>query len=160
MFDQGRVDTVWSSDITYLTRGEGDLYLCAVKDEHSKRILGWKVADHMRADLVADCLIDAVNVRGGYCGGVIFHSDRGTQYTSTLVADTAVGLGLVRSMGEAGICWDNAGAESLWSNFRHEYYYRHTFATKAELVKAVNEWVRFYNHRRRHSSVGDLSPLN
>ena len=160
VFDQGRVDAVWSSDITYLTCGEGDLYLCAVKDEHSKRILGWKVADHMRADLVADCLIDAANVRGGYCDGVVFHSDRGSQYTSTLVADTATGLGLLRSMGETGICWDNAGAESLWSTFKHEYYYRHTFVTKAELVTAVDGWVRFYNHQRRHSSIGYLSPMN
>lgn len=160
VFDQGRIDAVWSSDITYLTCGEGDLYLCAVKDEHSKRILGWKVADHMRADLVADCLIDAVNVRGGDCNGVIFHSDRGSQYTSTLVADTATGLRLLRSMGETGICWDNAGAESLWSTFKHEYYYRHTFVTKSELVKAVDEWVRFYNHQRRHSSIGYFSPLN
>ncbi|RIJ70624.1 IS3 family transposase, partial [Nakamurella silvestris] len=160
VFDQGRPDAVWTSDITYLTCGEGDLYLCAVKDEHTKPILGWKVADHMRADLVADCLIDAVNVRGGSCKGVIFHSDRGTQYTSTLVADTATGLGLLRSMGDTGICWDNAAAESLWSTFKHEFYYRHVFATKAELIRAVDDWVRYYNHQRRHSTIGYLSPLN
>ncbi|WP_164479224.1 IS3 family transposase [Nakamurella antarctica] len=160
VFNQGRPDTVWTSDITYLTCGEGDLYFCAVKDEHTKRILGFKVADHMRADLVADCLIAAAAVRDQKVTGTIFHSDRGSQYTSTLVADTATQLGLSRSMGDTGICWDNAGAESLWSTFKHEYYYRHTFITKAELTAAVTDWVRFYNHQRRHSAIGYLSPIN
>ncbi|MRH93487.1 transposase [Nocardia sp. SYP-A9097] len=66
--------------------------------------------------------------------------------------------GLRRSMGATGICWDNAGAESLWSTFKHEYYYRHTFATKSELVAVVDKWMNWYNGRRRHSSVGMLSP--
>jgi transposase InsO family protein len=61
-------------------------------------------------------------------------------------------------MGYTGICWDNAGAESLWSTFKHEYYYRHVFTTKAELVAAVDNWMNFYNSRRRHSSIGMLSP--
>ncbi|WP_373560078.1 integrase core domain-containing protein [Rhodococcus sp. ACPA1] len=67
------------------------------------------------------------------------------------------GHGLRRSMGGTGQCSDNAGAESLWSTFKHEYYYRHTFATKAELVAAVDKWMNFYNSRRRHSSIGMLS---
>ncbi|WP_018598742.1 integrase core domain-containing protein [Mycobacterium sp. 155] len=75
------------------------------------------------------------------------------------MAAAAVTHGLRRSMGAAGICWDNAGAESLWSTFKHEYYYRHTFATKAELIAAVENWMIFYNHRRRHSSIGMCSPI-
>ena len=78
-FDQGRPDAVWSSDITYLNCGEGDMYLCAVRDEHSKRVLGWSVADHMRTELVTEALARAVAVRGGHVGGTIMHSDRGTQ---------------------------------------------------------------------------------
>jgi putative transposase len=68
--------------------------------------------------------------------------------------------GLRRSMGATGICWDNAGAESLWSSFKHECYYRHAFATKLELIAAVDNWMRFYNHRRRHSAIGMLSPID
>ena len=68
--------------------------------------------------------------------------------------------GLRRSMGETGICWDNAGAESLWSTFKHECYYRHTFATKAELIAAVYNWMIFYNNRRRHSAIGMVSSID
>ena len=78
-FDQGRVDAVWTSDITYLTCGESDMYLCAIKDEHSKKVLGWSVADHMRTELVIEALDMAVAARGGDAAGTIMHSDRGSQ---------------------------------------------------------------------------------
>jgi putative transposase len=159
-FDQGSVDAVWTSDITYLTCGEGDMYLCAIKDEHSKKVLGWSVADHMRSELVTDALERAVRSRGGDCAGTIMHSDRGSQYTATVFERACTYFGLRRSMGATGICWDNAGAESLWSTFKHEYYYRHTFVTMAELVAAVDSWMDFYNTRRRHSVIGMLSPID
>lgn len=160
LFNRGRIDAVWTSDITYLTCGEGLMYFCAIKDEHSKRILGWRVDDHMREDLVSDTLHEAVRTRGGDCAGVILHSDRGSQYTSNLMARLCRKLGILRSMGATGICWDNAGAESLWSTFKHEYYYRHTFATKTELIAAVDSWVQNYNGHRRHSAIGQVSPIN
>lgn len=158
-FDQGRPDAVWSSDITYLTCGEGDMYLCAIRDEHSKRVLGWSVADHMRTELVTTALARAVAVRGGQAGGTIMHSDRGTQYTAAAMAQACADAGLRRSMGATGICWDNSGAESLWSTFKHEYYYRHTFVTATELIAAVDKWMHFYNTQRRHSTIGMLSPI-
>ena len=158
-FDQGRPDAVWSSDITYMTCGEGDMYLCAIRDEHSKRVLGWSVADHMLAELVTDALAQAVALRGGQVGGTIMHSDRGAQYTARAMAQACADAGLLRSMGATGICWDNSGAESLWSTFKHEYYYRHTFTSKAELVAAVDKWMHLYNNRRRHSVIGMLSPI-
>jgi putative transposase len=68
--------------------------------------------------------------------------------------------GLRRSMGATGICWDNAGSESLWSSFKHEHYYRHAFATKVELIAAVDNWMLFSNHQRRHSAIGMLSPID
>jgi len=135
------------------------MYLCAVRDEHSKRVLGWSVADHMLTELVTDALAKAVAVRGGNVGGTIMHSDRGTQYTARAMVQACVDAGLRRSMGATGICWDNSGAESLWSTFKHEYYYRHTFTSKAELVAAVDKWMHFYNTQRRHSAIGMLSPV-
>jgi putative transposase len=154
-FDQGRPDAVWSSDITYMTC-EGDMYLCAVRDEHSKRVLGWSVADHMLTELVTDALAQAVAVRGGQVGGTIMHS---AQYTARAMVQACADAGLRRSMGATGICWDNSGAESLWSTFKHEYYYRHVFATESELVAAVDKWMHFYNNQRRHSVIGMLSPI-
>jgi putative transposase len=159
-FDQGRIDAVWTSDITYLTCGEGEMYLCAIKDEHSKRVVGWSVADHMRTELVTDALERAVRARGGGCTGTIMHSDRGSQYTARVFERSCEQVGLRRSMGATGICWDNAGAESLWSTFKHEYYYRHTFVTMAELVAAIDSWMDFYNTQRRHSAIGMLSPVD
>ncbi|MFD6161069.1 IS3 family transposase [Nocardia sp. NPDC060256] len=157
-FDRGRVDAVWSTDITYLSCGGIDMYLCAVRDEHSKKVLGWAVADHMRVELATAAVDMAVKTRRGCCQGTILHSDRGSQYTADAMAQACGLHGLLRSMGATGICWDNAGAESLWSSFKHEYYYRHVFATKAELVAAVDNWINFYNTTRRHSSIGMLSP--
>jgi putative transposase len=159
-FDQGRPDAVWSSDITYLSCGEGDMFLCAIRDEHSRRALGWAVEDHMRTELVTTAVDRAVFTRGGRCRDTILHSDRGTQYTAHDMAAACSRHGLRRSMGATGICWDNAGAESLWSSFKHECYYRHAFATRAELIAAVDNWMRFYNHRRRHSAIGMLSPID
>lgn len=157
-FDQGGIDAVWTSDITYLTCGEGDMYLCAIKDEHSKKALGWGVDDHMRTELVTATLERAVAARGGDAAGTIMHSDRGVQYTASAMEQACGRHGLRRSMGRTGVCWDNAAAESLWSTFKHEFYYRHTFATKSELIAAVDNWMNFYNSRRRHSSIGMLSP--
>lgn len=159
-FDQGRIDAVWSSDITYLCCGEGDMFLCAIRDEHSRRALGWAVDDHMRTELVTRAVERAVFVRAHRCGGVILHSDRGSQYTAHDMALACATHGLRRSMGATGICWDNAGAESLWSTFKHECYYRHAFATKTELIAAVDNWMNFYNNQRRHSAIGMRSPID
>ena len=110
------------------------MYLCAIKDEHSKRVLGWSVADHMRTELVTDTLDKAIATRGGCGRGTILHADRGSQYTASDMATACRRHGLHRSMGATGICWDNAAAESLWSTFKHEHYYRHTYVTKRNLL--------------------------
>ena len=159
-FDQGRTDAVWLTDITYLACGEGDMFLCAIRDGHSRKVLGSSISDHISAEMVTDAISDAVTARGGGCRGTILHSDRGGEFTTQLTARACFGHGLRRSMGETGICWDNSPAESFWSTFKHEHYYRHAYATKTELVAAVDNWITFYNSRRRHSAIGMLSPDN
>ena len=159
-FDQGRRDVAWFSDITYLATGEGWAYLCTVRDGHTRRVLGRTAADHLRADLVEDALRQAVALRGHLPGKVIFHADRGCQYTSQQIADLAGELDLLRSMGRTGVCWDNAAAESFWSTFKNEYYHRHVFPTIDAARRGAYTWIdAWYNARRRHSSIGYLSPL-
>jgi putative transposase len=158
-FDQGRLDAVWLTDITYLACGEGDMYLCAIRDGHSRRVLGHAVADHIGADMVCQAIDAAVVCRGGDIVGTVLHSDRGGEFTAGLTVRACDRHKLERSMDDTGICWDNSPAESFWSTFKHEYYYRHTFATKVELVAAVDNWIGWYNNRRRHSAIGMLSPV-
>ena len=157
-FDQGRIDAVWLTDITYLTCGEGDMFLCAIRDGHSRKVLGYSIAEHIGHEMVTTALDRAVATRGGSCRGTILHSDRGGEYTAHLTAAACFRHGLRRSMGATGICWDNSPAESFWSTFKHEEYYRHVYATKSELVAAVDNWIVFYNTGRRHSAIGMLSP--
>jgi putative transposase len=158
-FDRGRPDAVWTTDFTYLTCGEGDMYLCAIRDGHTRRVLGHAVADHIGADVVEAAIEQAAAVRGGRVRGTILHSDRGGEFTAGLAVKACARHGLRRSMGATGICWDNSPAESLWSTFKHEFYYRHTFAGKSELVAAVDKWINWYNTIRRHSAIGGISPV-
>ena len=160
VFDRGRVDAVWTSDITYLGTGQGWLYLCAVRDACSRRVIGWAIEDHMRADLVEAALRMAVTLRGTPPAQVIFHADRGTQYTSSQIAAVAAELDVLQSMGRTGVCWDNAPAESFWSTFKTEFYDRHNWPTKAEAKLASGRWIEErYNRHRRHSSIGMLTPV-
>ncbi|WP_157084364.1 integrase core domain-containing protein, partial [Millisia brevis] len=119
----------------------------------------WSLADHMRTELVEAAVDAAVFTRGGSVAGTILHSDRGGQYTSHDIAGACGRHGLRRSMGATGICWDNAGSESLWSTVKHEYYKRHAFVSYASLTAGLDNYVRFYNHDRRHSSLGMISPI-
>jgi putative transposase len=158
-FDQGRLDAVWLTDITYLTCGEGDMFLCAIRDGHSRKVLGYSIADHIGADMVTAAIDAAIDARGGACQDTILHSDRGGEFTAHLTAQACSRHGLRRSMGATGICWDNSPAEAYWSTFKHEHYYRHVYATKAELVAAVDNWTLWFNNERRHSAIGMISPV-
>lgn len=160
VFDAGELDRVWVSDITYLATGQGWLYLCAVRDACSRRVLGYAIEDHLRADLVTTALAAAVELRGHRSGPVVFHADRGCQYTSREVADFAIAHDLACSVGATGVCWDNAMAESFWATLKTEFYYRRTWPTKTQATREVARWIaQVYNARRRHSALGMLTPL-
>ena len=162
-FDQGRLNLVWTSDITYLSTGQGWLYLAAVRDGCSRRVLGYAFSDSLHTDIVETALRRAVTFRDAAAGptaGVIFHADRGCQYTSAQLAAAAEELDVRLSVGRTAVCWDNAQQESFWSTLKTEFYQRHRFRTRAEAIHAVSSWIdTVYNHRRRHSALGQLPPV-
>ena len=159
-WDTGALNTVWIGDITYLRTWEGWLYLATVIDAHSRRVIGWAIADHMRTDLVEDALRMAIVLRGERPAKVVFHADRGTQYASDQITRFAATNGITRSMGRTGVCWDNAMAESFFATLKTEFYYRRVWPTKAGAARAVGSWIEDrYNRRRRHSALGQISPV-
>jgi putative transposase len=159
-FHPERINQLWTSDITYLRIGDGDAYMCAIRDEGSSRVLGFCVADHMRSELVLDTLAQAVTVRHRNTRGTIFHTDRGSQFSDHKVVDFCAKAGLIRSMGATGNCYDHASAESFWSILKHEYFYRHTFATLDQLRTGITDYITYYNHQRRCAKASNQSPIS
>ncbi len=151
-------DVLWIADLTYLRTWEGWLYLAAVQDAYSRRIVGWGMADHMRAELVVDALSMAVKRRRPP-PGLIHHSDQGSQYVSLGFGQACTTSGISRSMGSRGVCWDNAVAETFFATLKKELVYRRSWPTRRELSTEVFEYIEaFYNRQRRHSTLGYLSP--
>jgi transposase InsO family protein len=153
-------DVTWCGDISYINTWEGFLYLSFVEDLASRRILGLSMASHMRAELVGDALSEAAGTRGGNVAGVVFHSDRGTQYTSNEFAELCASHGVSQSVGRTGVCWDNAPAESFLATLKKELVHRRTFRTRAEARLVIRHWIEsWYNRRRLSSVLGYLSPI-
>ena len=140
-------------DITYLKTGEGWLYLAVAIDLCTRMVVGWSMATHMEASLVVSAMRLAV-LQGFVAIGAIFHSDRGSQYTSKEYSDYVSERSVRLSVGRTGSCHDNAVAESFFSMLKNEMYYTQDFATRAEARAAVMEYIEvFYNRQRRHSSI-------
>ncbi|WP_457511585.1 IS3 family transposase [Streptomyces sp. TE33382] len=158
-FTASTLDEKWCGDITYVQVGAAWLYLACVIDIRSRRVLGWSMAPHMRAELVIDALQAAVATRGGDVAGVIFHADRGSQYTSAAFAQVCDLHGIRRSMGRVGSSYDNALAESFWQGLKRETMHRRVFVTMSQARLEIFRWLTYYNARRRHSALSYLSPM-
>ena len=145
-------------DITYIHTWQGFVYLATVIDCYSKKVVGWSIADHMRTELVADALKNAAATTL-IEPDAVFHTDRGSVYTSTDFRALVAGLGMRSSMGRTGVCWDNSMAESFFSMLKNERVYRTVYATKAHARKDISRDIEgFYNSRRRHSALGYRRP--
>jgi len=151
-------DRVWTSDITYVATGEGWLFLVAVIDLFSRQVVGWSMQPHMQASLVVDALRMAWFRRQPE-PGLIFHSDRGSQYCGNEFQDALKAYGMKSSMSRKGNCWDNAPTESLWGRLKVGRLYNKTFATRRDAMDEIIDWLTFYNHRRLHSSLDYVSPM-
>lgn len=148
---------VWVADITYIPTWEGTVYLAAVQDMWSRRIVGWALADHMRTELVQSALNMAIATRRP--DSVIHHSDQGSQYTSVAFGLACHQAGVVPSMGSVGDCYDNAMAESFFATLKTERTHRRSYRTRTEATDDVFTWIEGrYNTRRRHSALGHISP--
>jgi putative transposase len=159
-FEVPVANRVWVSDLTYIPTAEGWLYLCTILDLHSRRVVGWSMSSGMTSDLVVQALVMAVLLRRPP-KGLIFHSDRGSQYCSHVFRRWAARYGIRQSMSRKGDCWDNAPAESFFKTLKAELYGHQAFRTRQEARTVIFEYIEvFYNRIRLHSSLGYQSPAD
>jgi putative transposase len=153
-------DRLWCGDVTEHPTAEGKVYLCAVLDAWSRRVVGWSIADHLRAELVVDALDMARWRRRPPEAQTIMHTDHGCQYTSWVFGKRLRDAGLLASMGSVGDAYDNALIESFFGTLQLELLDRRRWNTRAELARAIFEWIEaWYNPTRRHTSIGSLAPV-
>jgi transposase InsO family protein len=153
-------DVLWCGDVTQIDTDQGPLYLATTEDLFSRRMLGHAMSAHHDAALVVASLQMAATVRGGDVDGVIFHTDRGSEYTAAKTAVACRALSVVQSMGRVGCALDNAAAEAFNSTLKVEFAHRQTFTTRAEARIKVATWIAdFYNTSRRHTANNGLAPI-
>lgn len=158
-FNPQGMNEVWAGDVTYLKTGEGWMYLAIIMDLFSRRIVGWHIDQRMTTDLVSKAMIKAHNLRRPG-KGLVFHSDRGSQYTSKHYRKLLDGYGIRASMGDVGACWDNAVVERFFGSLKHDWILKVHQPTRDHMKQDVAAYMRYYNLERLHSSNGDLSPIN
>jgi putative transposase len=159
-FNASRPNELWVADISYLRCWEGLVYFAFVLDAHSRMIVGWQLAAHMRIDLVLDALRMALHQRGpGADVELIHHSDRGSQYTSIDYTHTLADHRVLASVGSVGDAYDNALAESFVDSFKTELIAERVWRSRSQLELAVVEYIGWYNGARLHASLGDIPPI-
>jgi putative transposase len=152
-------DRKWACDLTYVFTDEGWLYLAVVIDLFSRKVVGWSMNDHLRAEGVAEALSMALARRRPAGKDLLHHSDRGVQYACQLYRELLDSHGITPSMSRSGNCYDNAVAESFFGTLKTELVHRTRYATRDQAKASVFEWIEcWYNRQRRHSSLGYLSP--
>ena len=158
-FEASAPNRRWIADFTYIWTAEGWLYVAAVVDLFSRRVVGWSMSATMTAQLVTDALIMAI-WRRGKPDALLHHSDRGSQYTSEQFQRLIADHGVTCSMSRSGNVWDNAAMESFFSSFKTERVARKIYRTRDEAKADVFDYIeRFYNTKRRHSTIGYISPM-
>ena len=158
-FVASRPNELWLADITYASTWDGWLYVAFILDVHSRMIVGWQLADHLRTDLVLDALEMALWRRDLTFGDLIHHSDRGCQYTSFRYSDRLAEAGVAASVGSKGDSYDNARAEALNGTFKSELVKLHgPWRTRGQLEIAIIEWIDWYNAVCLHREIGGIPP--
>lgn len=152
-------DRVWTGDLTDIPNDEGPFYLAHVLDLHSRRVPGFAMGEHHDAALARAALCMAVAVRGGNVAGVVFHTDQGGEYTGSVFAQACVNAKITQSMGRTGSALDNAASESFHSTLEFELLHDAHFATRDQARRAVAMFLEDYNHSRRHSTIGMMTPI-
>jgi len=158
-FTASSENKIWTGDITYLWTKEGWLYLAVVMDIYSRKIVGWSIDSSLSTELVIRALMMAVVHRNPQ-RGIIFHSDRGSQYTSSPFRELLKNFGVIQSMSSTGNCYDNAITESFFHTLKTELTYWEKYQTREEAKRSIFEYIEInYNRQRLHSSLGYLSPV-
>jgi putative transposase len=159
-FKVSNPNQVYTGDITYIPTQEGWLYLAVVIDLYSRQIVGWSMAEHMRAKLVNDALRMAIWKRKP-AKGLLWHTDRGSQYASESHRELLKQHGICQSMSRKGNCWDNAVSESFFHTLKTELIHHQTFRSREEAKQAIFEYIEvFYNRERLHSANDYMSPVD
>jgi transposase InsO family protein len=157
-FAADRPDQKWCCDITYVPTAEGFLYVAAVMDLCSRRIVGWCMADHLRTELCVEALAMALRARRPGTG-LLHHSDRGVQYASSDYRQLTESHGIEVSMSRVGNCYDNAAMESFWGTFKTELVHHQEYQTREQAKQSIFRYIEcWYNRKRRHSAIGYMSP--
>jgi putative transposase len=158
-FNPVAANEVWAGDITYLKTAEGWMYLAIVMDLFSRRIVGWHIDKRMTTDLICKAMIKAVNLRQPP-KGLVFHSDRGSQYTSKRFRNLLEGYGIRSSMGDVGACWDNAVVERFFGSLKHDWIFKVAQPTRDHMKFDVAAYIKYYNLDRLHTANGGVSPIH